>query len=243
METSDASLAILKSESWKMFNDISPRYDLLNHLLSFGLDIAWRKRLAQLLPAGTNLRILDLATGTADVLLSIFKNSKKIKAGYGIDLADKMLAIGREKIAHKNLGDVIKLQTADANQIPFANNDMDCITMAFGIRNVQEPKKVLKEMHRVLNPTGRALILEFSLPPNKLLRGLHLFYLRQIVPAIGAIFSGHYQAYKYLNQTIETFPYGEDFCRLMKEAGFINTKANPLLWGVATIYQGDKENS
>ena len=231
---------ISKSTSWQMFNDISPRYDLLNHLLSFGLHIHWRRQLAKYLSNQDNQRVLDLATGTADVLLSLFKHNPHIQTGYGIDMADKMLEIGRKKITQHGLDKQIILQHGDANQIPFNDKTFDAVTIAFGIRNMENPTQVLKEMHRVLNKEGRALILEFSLPNNKLLRTLHLFYLRTVVPLVGALFAGHYQAYRYLNQTIETFSYGSQFCQLMTTAGFAKTKAYPLLGGVATIYVGEK---
>ena len=234
------NLTLPKSESWRMFDEISSKYDLLNHFLSFGLHILWRKKLSQFLTDKKNQRVLDLATGTADVLLSLFKNNENVSKGQGIDLADKMLEIGREKILLKGLGDKITLKHGDATQIPFENNLFDAATISFGIRNVPDPSDVLKEMYRILNKNGRALILEFSLPENPVLRILHLLYLRTIVPLLGAIISGHYKAYKYLNQTIESFPYGKDFCSLMEKAGFQNVRANPLLFGIATIYQGDK---
>ena len=223
-----------------MFNQISSKYDLLNHLLSFGLDIHWRNKLAKFLPKRANLEILDLATGTADVLLTICKSNFQIKQATGIDLADKMLDIGRAKVAKQNLTDKILLKHGDATQIPFSPNSFDTVTISFGIRNVENPQMVLHEMHRVLRNEGRALIMEFSLPNNRVLRALHLFYLRTIVPILGGLVSGHAQAYRYLNQTIEAFSYGEQFTKMMERSGFKNVKANPLLFGVATIYSGDK---
>jgi len=236
----ETDTSISKSTSWQMFDAISPKYDLLNHLLSFGLDIHWRSQVAKYLPQRSALKVLDLATGTADVLLSLFKNKSDIQSACGLDLADKMMDIGRKKISQRGLDAQIKLQHGDAHQIPFDEESFDTATIAFGIRNMDNPKQVLREMHRVLNSSGRALILEFSLPQNPIIRGIHIFYLRVCVPLIGAIFSGHYSAYRYLNKTIETFPYGDDFCVLFKKAGFINVKAHPLLFGVATIYSGDK---
>ncbi|MDO8580305.1 MAG: bifunctional demethylmenaquinone methyltransferase/2-methoxy-6-polyprenyl-1,4-benzoquinol methylase UbiE [Candidatus Omnitrophota bacterium] len=234
------NLPYAKAESWKMFNAISPRYDFLNHLLSFGLDTKWRDQLAAFLPGKEHLDVLDIATGTADVLLSLAKNNSRVTFGTGVDMAEKMLDIGRKKIHEQKLDNRIKLQAADANLLPFGDYSFDVATIAFGIRNVEYPTRVLREMHRVLHRGGRALILEFSLPKNPLVRFGHLFYLRVFVPIIGFLVSGHYRAYKYLNQTIESFPSGQVFCNLMKEAGFQNVKANPLLLGVASIYQGDK---
>ena len=229
-----------KSESWRMFDTISPRYDFLNHFLSFGLDRCWRRKLVNFLPAKENQRLLDLATGTADTILTFFQNTTKISSAVGIDLADKMLEIGRLKVEKKGLQNKITLNHADASQIPFETQSFDVVSMTFGIRNVIDPVIVLKEMHRVLKTAGRVLILEFSLPANPIVRIKHLFYLRYVVPFVGWIFSGNYHAYRYLKLTIEEFPYGEKFCRLMTQAGFQSVKAHPLFFGVATIYQGDK---
>lgn len=236
----DQKLIFPKSDSWQMFNRISARYDFLNRLLSMGLDISWRKKLGGLLPKSSEITILDIATGTADVLITLTQNHPNIVEGVGVDMAAKMMEIGRKKIIHNGLEKKLTLKTADANQLPFAEQSFDCTTIAFGIRNVENPGAVLKEMNRVLKHNGRCLVLEFSLPQNKIIRTIHLFYLRTVVPFIGWLVSGQYKAYKYLNQTIEEFPYGESFCLLMEKSGFTQVKANPLLFGVATIYQGDR---
>jgi demethylmenaquinone methyltransferase/2-methoxy-6-polyprenyl-1,4-benzoquinol methylase len=226
-----------------MFNQISARYDLCNHLLSFGWDVRWRQSLSEYLPDHERLLLLDLATGTADVLISLtqdLKRKTRIERAIGIDLAENMLQIGREKISRLGLNHVIQLQTADANCLPFTENIFHAVSMAFGIRNVENPMIVLKEMYRILKPGGRALILEFSLPSHPFIRWGHLAYLRAIVPLVGGLISGHFHAYRYLNQTVERFPYGEHFCRLMRQVGFQKVRANPLFFGVASIYQGDK---
>lgn len=234
-------LAISKADSWKMFNDISPKYDLLNRLLSFGLDVHWRNQLVKFLPPRDHLKILDLATGTADVIISLFKNSPRVESGCGIDMAQRMVSIGRKKILKNKLDQKIVLKTGDAHQIPFGNESFDAVTIAFGIRNMTDYTQVLKEMERILKKGGRAIILEFSLPKNRLLLTLHLFYLRAIVPVVGFLFSGHYSAYRYLNHTIEEFPYGENFCRIIEEAGFVNAACHPIMSGIASIYIGDKD--
>ncbi len=240
MTNPKTNLTLTKDQSWQMFNAISPRYDFLNHLLSFGLDIVWRKKLTQFAPARAQLKLLDLATGTADVILSFFKHNKNIASAVGIDLAEKMLKLGQAKIEQAGLADQVNLQIGNAAKLQFHPESFDLITMSFGIRNATDASQVLREIHRVLKKDGRVLILEFSMPRNPVFRFLHLFYLRIFVPAIGFIFSGHYKAYKYLNQTIETFPYGQEFCGLIEKAGFKNVVAHELLFGVATIYQGDK---
>ena len=223
-----------------MFNTISKRYDLLNRLLSFGLDIRWRNKLSDQLVVRENMKVLDLATGTGDVLITFEKRHSTLAQGIGLDMAQGMLDVGNEKLEKLGLNNTITLQHGDANSIPFDENTFDNISMSFGIRNVEDPVVVLKEMKRTLKSGGRGLVLEFSLPDNAIIRFFHIFYLRYCVPIIGWLFSGNYKAYKYLNQTIEDFPYGEDFCDLMKESGLINIKRTPLLFGTATIYQGEK---
>ena len=235
----DEHLLPSKSQSWRMFDEISPRYDLLNRILSFGLDRAWRRRLNSFLGPKPNQEALDLATGTADVLLALSKNSN-IKSGVGVDLADKMLNLGKAKIQKRQLDDRLTLQHGDILDLPFPPESFDIATIAFGIRNVPEPHKVLKEMFRVLRKGGRALVLEFSLPPSRWLRFLHLFYLRYVVPFIGFLLTGHARAYRYLNQTIEDFPFGQEFCSMMLESGFQKVTIHPLTFGIATIYEGDK---
>lgn len=236
----ETNTTITKSTSWQMFNDISPRYDFLNHLLSFGLDILWRKRLARFLTDKSDQKVLDCATGTGDVLISLLNNNPNVQSGIGIDLAGKMMTIGRHKVNENKFKGRITLKHGDAHHIPYDANTFDASTIAFGIRNMNDPGRVLREMYRILNEGGRALILEFSLPKNPIVRAGHIFYLRYLVPIIGNLFSGHYQAYRYLNKTIESFPYGEQFCQMMNNAGFKNVKAYPMLFGVATIYSGDK---
>jgi len=231
---------IKKEDSWRMFNLISPKYDFLNRFLSIGQDMKWRRQLAQHIVIRKHHNVLDLATGTADVLLSLVEKNDNILSAYGVDMANKMLEIGRAKIEKKNLSEKIILKYGNINQIPVEDEQFDNVTIAFGIRNVQNPNQVLREMLRVLTPEGRAMILEFSLPKNAILRTLHLTYLRVIVPIIGGMISGNFKAYRYLNQTIETFPCGDAFCQLMDLSGFENVRAFPLMGGIATIYCGDK---
>ena len=229
-----------KTESWKIFNLISRRYDFLNRLLSFGLDIRWRDELAKFVPENPNVKLLDLATGTADVAISLVEKRPNIQSVIGLDMAAEMLKVGQAKIEKKGLSSKITLQEGDAQKLPFTDNSFDCETIAFGIRNIPELRLIMMEMFRVLKPGGRVVILEFSLPENPLVRFGDLIYLRVFVPLIGFIFSGNYRAYKYLNQTIEQFPYGDRFCKILKQMGFKNIAAHPLLGGVATIYVGEK---
>ena len=225
---------------WKMFDRVAKRYDLLNRLLSMGIDCAWRKKMATFLPQGRDLHVLDLATGTADQLLFLFDRTDRIASGVGMDLAEKMLDIGRRKVDERRLSTSITLTTGNAMDIPSQDNRFDAVTISFGIRNMTNVEKALREMRRVLKPGGRVLVLEFSLPVNSCIRKVHLFYLRHVLPPIGKWISGDPHAYRYLNKTIETFPHGAVFCRLLKDTGFVNTRAHPLTFGIASIYCGDK---
>jgi len=240
MTTPTATTPYSKAESWKIFDAIYQRYDFANRILSFGLDRRWRRKLSDFVPARPNLKILDLATGTADVVISLVEDSSSITSAYGIDLSENMLTLGREKIKSLNLEEKISLQHGDATRLAFSDSEFDMITMAFGIRNVENPIFVLKEIYRTLKPQGRGVILEFSLPKNIFTRLFYLLYLKIFVPLIGGIISGNFPAYFYLNQTIEKFPHGEMFCRMMRQCGFQYVKAFPQFLGVATIYCGEK---
>jgi len=230
-----------KSTSWQMFNRIAKTYDSVNRLLSFGLDVGWRKKVGLLLPQKRQVALLDLATGTADqVLLLCKEHPQQISEAIGMDLSEGMLEKGREKVDQQKLQNIIRLETGDAVNIPSENGRFDAITISFGIRNVPDVPASLREMHRVLRPEGKTLILEFSMPKNPVVRFGHLFYLRYVLPLVGGLISGDYEAYKYLNTSIEAFPYGESFCSLMKEAGFSTVRQHPVTFGIATIYEGIK---
>lgn len=225
---------------WMMFDRIAPRYDLLNRILSLGLDDGWRRKVAEYLPQQKKLNVLDLATGTGDLLLALFSNENKISSAVGLDMSAEMLAIAQKKIFKRNLRDSISFVRADAAQIPFPESSFDAVTIAFGIRNVPDIDITLRQMYRVLKPSGRVVILEFSLPENIVMKTLFLLYLRIFVPAVGAVISGDYKAYRYLNKTVETFLGREELCQAMRNAGFINVNVVPMTFGVACIYYGDK---
>ena len=228
------------AESWKMFDRIAERYDVLNRVLSFRRDVAWRKFLYEKLPDGCGLKVLDLATGTGDVLLGLAAAGDKVAAGVGVDKSAKMLAVGKRKVEERRLTRAVTLLRGDASALGVMGESFDVATMAFGIRNVPNVPEALREIWRVLKPEGRVLILEFSLPRNRIIRGLYLFYFRNILTRIGAFVSGDRHAYRYLNRTVEEFPRGEAFCSILREAGFKNVQAHPLTVGVATLYEGDK---
>lgn len=240
--TQSPTIPIAKKDSWQMFDRISQRYDLLNQILSFGLHHQWRLKLVKHLPQKSKLHICDLATGTADVLITMAQKSNKEITGVGVDLSQEMMNVGRKKIHAIGLNEKLTLIHGDAQKIPLDNSSVDVTTMAFGIRNVPEPTHVMRDMLRILKPGGRTLILEFSLPKNFVIKKLNLFYLRVMVPFLGGLFSGNREAYLYLNRTIEQFPYGDAFCAMLKEAGFENCQAYPLFFGTATLYSADKKN-
>jgi demethylmenaquinone methyltransferase/2-methoxy-6-polyprenyl-1,4-benzoquinol methylase len=223
-----------------MFDRIAGRYDLLNRSLSFGRDVAWRKRLRRELPLDRPVRIVDLATGTGDQILFLLGGQAEIEKADGYDLAEEMLEIGRGKVAEKGVGDIVTLLTGDAMACPAADGSADVVTISFGIRNVEDVSTALRDMHRILSPGGKACVLEFSLPTNGFIKWGYLTYFRHVLPRIGGWVSGDAYAYNYLNTSVETFPCGEAFCDLMREAGFDEVKAKPMTFGVATLYTGLK---
>ncbi|MCC6128197.1 MAG: bifunctional demethylmenaquinone methyltransferase/2-methoxy-6-polyprenyl-1,4-benzoquinol methylase UbiE [Chlamydiae bacterium] len=222
-----------------MFNQIARTYDPINRVLSFGLDLSWRKKLAKYLPPREKLHLLDLATGTADQLIALFESSASIHSAIGIDLASEMLCVGEKKLQKKTYKNQIELQVGDAMQLPFEENSFEACTFSFGIRNIADPFLGLEQIWRILKPGGRCLILEFSLPPHPF-RWPYLWYLRHFLPWIGGILSRELKAYRYLNQTIETFPSGSQFLTLMEKASFHHLKAHPMALGAVTLYVGEK---
>jgi demethylmenaquinone methyltransferase/2-methoxy-6-polyprenyl-1,4-benzoquinol methylase len=230
-----------RTSVWQMFDRISARYDLLNHLLSFGQDIRWRKKMLRFIPEKDAPEVLDIATGTGDQAISIVRARPGIRHVTGIDLAKMMLEKGREKINKLGLSDRIVLKEGDACALKFSDGSFDLATISFGIRNVEDLDRALGEIFRVLRPGGKLLVLEFSLPSNSVIRSFYLFYFRYILPLLGGIISGDRSAYRYLNRTVETFPFGSDFCNFLERAGFVEVTARPLTFGVATIYQGRRE--
>jgi demethylmenaquinone methyltransferase/2-methoxy-6-polyprenyl-1,4-benzoquinol methylase len=221
-----------------MFNRIARRYDVLNRVLSLGIDIGWRKKLARFLPSGDRLELLDIATGTADQILYLLDG--RIARATGVDLSTGMLEIGKKKVMRAGLNNHVRLQTGDACALPFVDESFDVTTISFGIRNVPDYKKALAEMYRVLKPGGRSIILEFSLPEKRFVRAPYLFYFRRILPGIGSAVSGDSSAYRYLNQTVETFPSGDEFLSAMRKTGFVSTAQIKLSFGIASIYIGEK---
>lgn len=230
-----------KKESYKIFNDIAGTYDFLNHTLSFGIDIYWRNKLLKHLPKKDSINALDLATGTGDVALTLI-NDSRIKKITGLDLSKGMIDIGIQKVQKKGLEKKINLMLGDGVNIPAADSSFDLTTISFGIRNFSDPQKSLHDIYRVLKKDGRLMIMEFAIPSNPLVRAIYFFYFRHFLPRIGNLISKHKDAYTYLNQTVEDFPYGDQFLKLMGNAGFTNLKKESLTFGIAMLYIGDKKD-
>lgn len=222
----------------EMFDDISPKYDFLNHFLSFGIDKYWRKRFVQILRDYKPLTILDVATGTGDLAIAVAQLEPQKVAG--IDISEKMLEVGREKVTAAKLDTLITLRKADAEKIPFSDNSFHAVTVAFGVRNFENLKQGLGEMKRVLRPGGVMMILEFSHPQNFPMKQLYGFYSKQIIPVFGRVISKNRQAYQYLPDSVAAFPSGADFVGILSETGLRNTRCISLSMGIATIYIGEK---
>jgi len=222
----------------QMFNDIAYRYDFLNHLLSGGIDVYWRKKSVSKLEVKPGERVLDLACGTAD--FAIETAQRKHCQVVGTDIAHQMLVFAKEKITKKNLSPSVALLNGDGEHLPFANASFQGVTIAFGIRNMGSIEAALSEMNRILSKEGQAVILEFSLPVNSIVRRSYLLYFKHILPQIGRLFSKDEQAYTYLPASVESFPSITEFEQTMEQAGFRNIKHWKLLNGVAVIYRGSK---
>jgi len=216
----------------KMFGSIARRYDLANHLLSCGIDIYWRRRAAEVIAEWRPQAIADLATGTGDLALIL---QKKLPGAdiVGLDVLPEMLTLAQRK-------GVRQVVLADAMNLPFDDASFDCVTIAFGLRNLENVAAALAEMARVLKTKGHLLVLEFSLPTRPILRAIYRFYLHRCLPLIGSFLTGTKSAYDYLGDSIEEFPSGNAMCELMQANGFIRPRFQPLTGGIVTIYTAEK---
>jgi demethylmenaquinone methyltransferase/2-methoxy-6-polyprenyl-1,4-benzoquinol methylase len=228
-----------KRDTGPMFDSIAWRYDFLNHLLSFGTDRYWRRKaVSKIREHCQNPRILDVATGTGDLAIEAVKlNPVKIT---GIDISEKMLDIGRQKIKARNLEDIIELIKCDSENIYFEDNSFDACMAAFGVRNFSDPVKGLSEMRRVVRKNGIVVILEFSKPEGFIFKHLYNFYFGVVLPFTGSFFSKDRKAYKYLNESVMNFADKEKFIQLMREAGLSDIKQSRLTGGIVSIYTGVK---
>lgn len=239
LQSFNSSLNSQKEKSYSMFNQLAENYDLINRVLSLGIDHGWRKKLISLLPKSSQLEGLDLATGTGDLVVQML-SLPQIQSLIGVDLSKEMLRKAYKKTWGKKHAHKASYLLADALSIPFAENSFNFVTMAFGLRNVTSIEECFKEIKRVLKPGGKALILEFSIPQNKLLQKFYLFYLKKFVPVVGGYLSSNQSAYQYLNDTILEFPSGQNLCDIMSAAGLGEVSCIPLSGGIASIYVGYK---
>ena len=228
-----------KEQVASMFDTISGNYDNLNRVISFGIDVKWRKKVLQIVAKSNPKTILDIATGTGDLaILMAQTNAEKI---IGLDISAGMLEVGKQKILDKNLSNKIEMVLADSENMPFEDNYFDAITVAFGVRNFENLEKGLAEILRVLKPNGVFVILETSVPEKTPYKQGYTFYSKNILPIIGKLFSKDNVAYGYLSESAAAFPYGEALNNILKKIGFIDVVALPQTFGVATIYSASKK--
>jgi demethylmenaquinone methyltransferase / 2-methoxy-6-polyprenyl-1,4-benzoquinol methylase len=226
----------------KMFDNISKNYDFLNHFLSLGIDKIWRRKMINELVEIQPKRILDVATGTADVAINTIKQLKiKDLKIVGVDISNEMLNVGRKKLVTEGLNEVIELQLADSENLPFQGNNFDAVTVAYGVRNFENLERGLSEMHRVLNANGKIVVLEFSRPRIFPFRQLFNFYFKNILPTIGKLTSKDARAYSYLYESVQAFPDGDDFLTVLNKVGFKNTSCTTLTLGICSLYVGYKK--
>ena len=221
-----------------LFDSIAYRYDLLNHLLSGGVDFYWRRRAVEHLKESRPKRILDVATGTADFAIATIRlNPREV---IGVDISEEMLKLGQAKLVKKGYDSIIRLQSGEAEKLQFEADVFDAAIVAFGARNFEDLEKGLREMHRVLKPGGQIVVLEFSRPRHFPFKQLYFFYFKNVLPFIGRLVSKSDEAYSYLPDTVMKFPDGNDFLLILQEVGFRTTKEERLTFGIASIYSGVK---
>ena len=227
-----------KEQVTQMFDTISGNYDGLNRVISFGIDVKWRKKVVKIIKKAKSETILDIATGTGDLAINLTEtNAKKIT---GLDISPGMLEIGKKKIAERKLENKIEMVLGDSEALPFVNSSFDAVTVAFGVRNFEDLEKGLMEIYRILKPGGIFVVLETSIPTKFPYKQGYRFYTKSILPVIGKLFSKDRSAYKYLCESASIFPYGEDFNNILRKIGFINVENQPQTFGVATIYTASK---
>lgn len=227
-----------KEQVKNIFNDIAPKYDLLNHLLSLNIDKGWRRKAMKYIDKGEHKHLLDVACGTGDFSIAAYRAG--VRHITGIDISANMVEVGRRKIQELGLEPYIDLQVGDTEQMEFADQTFDVVTVAFGVRNFEHLKIGLKEMWRVLRPGGKVIILEFSMPERFPMKQLYRLYFRYILPMIGGWVSGNKQAYTYLPESVMKFPQGETFLNILKECGFVAPIQKRLSCGITSLYVGIK---
>ncbi len=227
-----------KEEVAEMFNNISGRYDFLNHFLSLGIDNLWRARAVKELREINPKKILDIATGTGDFAIANLK--LKPEEVVGIDISSGMLKVGKEKMKKKKVDNIVSMQLGDSEDLPFDDNYFDGLTVGFGVRNFENLEKGLAEMLRVIRPGGKAIILEFSKPKMFPIKQVFGFYSKYFIPFFGKRISKDEKAYAYLPESVAAFPEGKDFENVLEKLNYKNIKSIPVSGGIATIYVGTK---
>jgi demethylmenaquinone methyltransferase / 2-methoxy-6-polyprenyl-1,4-benzoquinol methylase len=227
-----------KQQVEEMFDNISPKYDFLNHFLSMGIDIQWRKKVVKLVQEHQPKTILDIATGTGD--LAIAMSRLKVDKIVGLDLSNGMLEVGRKKIQEAKLDQLIEMVQGDSENLPFEDNSFDVITVSFGVRNFENLEKGLSEINRVLKPNGKFIVLEFSQPRKFPMKQLYRFYSTKILPLMGRIISKDASAYTYLPESVAAFPYGDKFVEILHKVGFRDASARELTFGISSVYTSFK---
>ncbi|GAA3926696.1 bifunctional demethylmenaquinone methyltransferase/2-methoxy-6-polyprenyl-1,4-benzoquinol methylase UbiE [Hymenobacter algoricola] len=228
-----------KSQVAQMFNSIAGKYDFLNHFLSAGTDIYWRRKAVSELTALRPARILDIATGTADFAIESLRLSPETQVT-GVDISEGMLEVGRRKLVQKGLTHRIQLELGDSESLPFPDDHFDAVTASFGVRNFENLQKGLREMHRVLRPGGKVVILEFSKPTAFPMKQAYNFYFKRILPVFGKLISKDRAAYTYLPESVQAFPDGPDFLAILQNVGFKTPAWQPLTFGISSIYTAQK---
>jgi demethylmenaquinone methyltransferase / 2-methoxy-6-polyprenyl-1,4-benzoquinol methylase len=228
-----------KEQVADMFDNIAYRYDFLNRFLSVGIDITWRKKAIKQLKDIHPKKILDVATGTADVAIMTARILQPRQI-IGIDISEGMLNVGRAKIKKLGLENLIDLLNGDSETIKFEDNSFDAVTVAFGVRNFQNLERGLEEIKRVLRPGGKLVVLEFSKPKTAIIKQLYNIYMNSVAPGFGKLFSKNRNAYKYLDESIRKFPEGKNFTTILDNLGYTNTFCKPLSFGICSIYCGVK---
>lgn len=227
-----------KEQVARMFDNISGNYDFLNHFLSLGIDRGWRKKAVKLLKPVAPKLMLDVATGTGDFAIQALDlNPTKV---IGVDISEGMLEVGRKKMVAKGLESKIELQTGDSENLPFPDNNFDAVTVGFGVRNFENLEKGLREINRVMKPGAVLVVLEFSRPKSFPFKQIYNLYFKSILPKIGRWVSRDKAAYTYLPESVEAFPDGNDFIKILQETGFKNTACKPLTFGISSIYSAQK---
>jgi demethylmenaquinone methyltransferase/2-methoxy-6-polyprenyl-1,4-benzoquinol methylase len=219
-----------------MFDAIAARYDLLNHVLSAGIDRWWRRRAIAALSLSGGERVLDLCTGTADLAIAARTAVPGAARVVGVDFANAMLRLGRAKLVRRRLDGTVTLVRGDATRLPIADRSVDAVTIAFGIRNVERPDAACAEMNRVLRPGGAVAILEFAIPTTPVLRAGYLAYFRHVLPRIGGLISRHGSAYAYLPASVDAFRSPDQFVKVLRQSGFAHVRAVPLSFGIVFLY-------